>query len=38
MTHAEAAAVLACAEGTIAWRMSAARKRLKLELEAEHDQ
>ncbi len=38
MTHAEAAAVLACAEGTIAWRMSEARKRLRLELESEHEQ
>jgi RNA polymerase sigma-70 factor (ECF subfamily) len=38
MTHAQAAQVLDCAEGTIAWRMSAARKRLKLELEADHDQ
>ncbi|HSG95654.1 MAG TPA: RNA polymerase sigma factor [Afifellaceae bacterium] len=38
MTHAQAAAVLGCAEGTIAWRMSTARKRLKLELEADHDQ
>ena len=38
MTHAEAAQVLDCAEGTIAWRMSTARKRLKLELESEHGQ
>ncbi len=37
MTHAEAGAVLDCAEGTIAWRMSAARKQLKLELESNHD-
>jgi RNA polymerase sigma-70 factor (ECF subfamily) len=38
MTHAQAAAVLDCAEGTIAWRMSVARKQLKLELETEHGQ
>jgi len=38
MTHAEAGAVLGCAEGTIAWRMSVARKQLKLELESRDDQ
>ena len=38
MTHAQAAAALDCAEGTIAWRMSVARKQLKLDLEVEHDQ
>jgi RNA polymerase sigma-70 factor (ECF subfamily) len=38
MTHAEAGAVLECAEGTIAWRMSAVRKQLKLDLESEHGQ
>ncbi len=38
MTHAQAGAVLDCAEGTIAWRMSVARKQLKLDLESDHDQ
>ncbi len=36
MTHAQAGAILDCAEGTIAWRMSAVRKRLKLDLESNH--
>jgi len=38
MTHAEAGAVLDCAEGTIAWRMSAVRKQLKLDLVSDHDE
>jgi len=38
MTHAEAGAVLDCAPGTIAWRMSAARKQLKTDLERDHDE
>jgi RNA polymerase sigma-70 factor (ECF subfamily) len=38
MTHAEAAAVLDCAQGTIAWRMSVARKQLKTDLERDHDE
>ena len=38
MTHAQAAVVLDCAEGTIAWRMSAVRKQLKLDLVSDHDE
>ena len=38
MTRAQAGAVLDCAEGTIAWRMSVARKQLKTDLERDHDQ
>ncbi|HMJ15761.1 MAG TPA: sigma-70 family RNA polymerase sigma factor [Polyangiaceae bacterium] len=34
LSHAEAAHVLACPEGTVAWRVHEARKRLRLFLEA----
>jgi RNA polymerase sigma-70 factor (ECF subfamily) len=33
MSHAAAAEVLGCAEGTVAWRMSEVRKRLKVLLD-----
>ena len=33
MAHAEAAEILGCAEGTVAWRMSEVRKRLKVMLD-----
>ena len=34
MSHAEAAAVMGCSEKTVSWHLHAARKRLKLMLEA----
>lgn len=34
MTHAQAAAVMGCAEKTVSWRLHEARKRLKISLEA----
>lgn len=36
VTHAEAAQVLGVSEGTVSWRMSEAKKRLRLMKEAEH--
>ena len=35
LSHAEAGAVLGCAEGTVAWRISKAKGRLKTLLEGE---
>ncbi len=37
MSHAEAAAALGCAESTVSWRMHQAKKRLRAQLEADHD-